>query len=150
MALKGNPQTFRNGTVIVTPITQSLVATANATSIPLVIKSGSIDGEIEVAEAPTNQNGTLVAYGNAKTTLELSCYASQANLTAPFSNGTAWTFKRGDFLTANITAGSLSIIGTFMITKYATSLDPNDILNMDFSLQNHGDLTTENCTLVAN
>jgi hypothetical protein len=37
-----------------------------------------------------------------------------------------------------------------MITKYSTSLDPNDILNMDFSLQNHGDLTTENCTLVAN
>ncbi len=150
MALKGNPQTFRNGTVIVTPITQSLVATANATAIPLAIKSGSIDGEIEVAEAPTNQNGTLLAYGNAKTTLELSCYASQSNLTAPFANGTAWTFRRGDYLTANVTAGSLSVVGTFMVTKYATSLDPNDILNMDFSLQNHGDLTTENATLVSN
>jgi hypothetical protein len=146
---KGNPQTFRNGTVIISPITQNLVANSTG-NVPLVIKSGSIDGEIEVAEAPTNQNGTLVAYGNSKTTMELSCYVSQSNLTAPFSNGTTWTFKRGDFLTANVTSGSLSIIGTFMITKYATSLDPNDILNMDFSLQNHGDLTTENCTLVAN
>ena len=146
---KGNPQTFRNGTVIISPITQNLVANSTG-NIPLVIKSGSIDGEIEVAEAPTNQNGTLVAYGNSKTTMELSCYVSQANLTAPFSNGTTWTFKRGDFLTANVTSGSLSIIGTFMITKYSTSLDPNDILNMDFSLQNHGDLTTENATLVAN
>jgi hypothetical protein len=149
MALKGNPQTFRNGTVIITPITQSLVA-ANGTAVTMVIKSGSIDGEIEVAEAPTNQNGTLVAYGNAKTTLELSCYASQANLTTPFANGTTWLFKRGDYLTANVTAGSLSVVGTFMVTKYATALDPNDILNMDFSLQNHGDLTTENCTLVSN
>jgi len=150
MAVKGNPQTFRGGTVIVTPITQSLVATANATAIPMVIKSGSIDGEIEVAEAPTNQNGTLVAYGNSKTTLELSCYVSQSNLTTPFANGTTWNFKRGDYLTANVTAGSLSVLGTFMVTKYATALDPNDILNMDFSLQNHGDLTTENATLVSN
>jgi len=149
MALKGNPQTFRNGTVLISPITQNLVANSTGNTT-LVIKSGSIDGEIEVAEAPTNQNGTLVAYGNSKTTLELSCYVSQANLTTPFANGTAWTFRRGDYLTANIAAGSLSIVGTFMVTKYATALDPNDILNMDFSLQNHGDLTTENATLVSN
>lgn len=147
---KGNPLTFRNGTVTVTPITQSLVQTANATAIPLVIKSGSLDGEIEVAEAPTNQNGTLVAYGNSKTTMELSCYVSQTGLTAPFSNGTTWNFRRGDYLTANVSAGSLSVSGMFMVTKYSTSLDPNDILNMDFSLQSHGDLTGENATLVAN
>jgi hypothetical protein len=37
-----------------------------------------------------------------------------------------------------------------MITDLKHSLDPNDILNVDLSLVNHGDLTTNNLTVLAN
>lgn len=150
MAVKGNPQTFRGGTVTITPITSNLTPVANATAVPLIIQEGSISGEIAVDEASTNTAGVLLAYGNAKTSIDLSTLVSQSNLTTPFSNGTAWNFKRGDLLTANITSGSLQVVGTFMVTGYDSSLDNEKKTNMDFKLQNHGDLTTENVSIVTN
>jgi hypothetical protein len=150
MPIKGNPQTFKGGTVLLTPITANGVIQANATAISLIIKSGSFDESVESAEAPTNTAGTLVAPGNEKVSLELSGYISQGNLTTPFANGTTWNLKKGDYVTGNITVGSMNKIGTFMITDQKHSLDPNDIVNIDLSLTNHGDLTTNNMTILAN
>lgn len=150
MPIKGNPQTFKGGTVLLTPITANGVIQANATAISLIIKSGSFDESVESAEAPTNTAGTLVAAGNEKVSLELSGYISQSNMTAPFANGTTWSLKKGDYVTGNITVGSMNKVGTFMITDQKHSLDPNDIVNIDLSLTNHGDLTTNNMTIIAN
>lgn len=150
MPIKGNPQTFKGGTVLLTPITANGVIQANATAISLIIKSGSFDESVESAEAPTNTAGTLVAPGNEKVSLELSGYISQGNLTTPFANGTTWNLKKGDYVIGNITVGSMNKIGTFMITDQKHSLDPNDIVNIDLSLTNHGDLTTNNMTILAN
>lgn len=149
-AAKGNPQTFKGGTVLLTPITLAGVIQANATAISMIIKSGSFDESVESAEAPTNTAGTLVAAGNEKVQFEISAYVSQPNLTAPFANGTTWALKKGDYVTGNITAGSMNKVGAFMITDLKHSLDPNDILNVDLSLVNHGDLTTNNLTVLAN
>jgi hypothetical protein len=126
------------------------VIQANATAISLIIKSGSFDESVESAEAPTNTAGTLVASGNEKVSMELSGYISQSNMTTPFANGTTWTLKKGDYVTGNITIGSMNKVGTFMITDQKHSLDPNDIVNIDLSLTNHGDLTTNNMTILAN
>jgi hypothetical protein len=142
LALKGNPQTFRNGTAIVTPVTQFGVVQANATPINVVIKSGSFDGDATEAEADTNIFGRLITSGNQKSSIELSAYISQANLTAPFANGTAWPMTMGDYLMANITAGTTNISGMFMISKQSQAYDPNEVLNLDLTLTSHGFLTT--------
>lgn len=150
MPIKGNPITFKSGTVLLTPVTLGGVIQANATAISLIIKSGSIDESVEAPDAPTNTAGTLVAAGNEKVKLDLSAYVSQSNLISPFANGTTWSLVKGDYVTGNITTGSFSKIGTFMITDMKHSLDPNDILNVDFSLVNHGNLATNNLTVLAN
>jgi hypothetical protein len=150
MPIKGNPLTFKGGTVLITPITQSLVQVANATAISMVVEKGSISGEVSVSESSTNTGGILLAAGNAKTTIDLTTMVSQTNLSTPFANGTSWTFKKGDFLTANIVSGSLSVVGTFMVTGYDLGIDNDDNLAFDFKLQNHGDLTTETANLVTN
>jgi hypothetical protein len=140
----GNPLTFKNGTLQVTPLTQNGNITANAPIINLVVKSGSFESDATEAEADTNIFGRLITSGNQKSTLEMELYISQANLTTPLTPGTVWPMTGGDYLTANLTTGMANIIGTFMISKQSLpSLDPNEVLNFSVSLTSHGNLANQ-------
>ena len=142
-ARSGNPLTFKNGTIQVTPQTQYGVITNNAPIINLVVKSGTMESDATEAEADTNIFGRLITSGNQKSTIEMDLYVSQANLTAPLAPGTVWPMTGGDYLTANITTGMAQIIGTFMISKQSLSLDPNEVLNLSISLTSHGNLANQ-------
>ena len=139
----GNPLTFKNGTIQVTPQTQYGVITNSAPVINLVVKSGTMESDATEAEADTNIFGRLITSGNQKSTIEMDLYVSQANLTAPLTPGTVWPMTGGDYLTANITTGMAQISGTFMISKQSLSLDPNEVLNLSISLTSHGSLANQ-------
>lgn len=149
--INGNPLTFKNSTVVVTPVTVNGMA-ANATNnapINIVVESGSHDGDATEVECDTNIFGRLVVSGNAKHEIEMSAYISQANLTAPLSPGTSWPMTFGDYLSANITAGMVNIVGTFMISKMGTpTFDANEKLNLDMTWASHGNLSVYKAGIV--
>lgn len=145
---KGNPQTFKGGTLTITPWMIDGVPQANATSANLVITSGSWSNDGAAVEVETNTFGRLVVSGNRKVEVSLSAFVSQANLTAPLANGTDWTIKTGDYANVTITAGTFSAQGIFMISQEDTTLDPNEIMNLDLTLMSHGDITVNTKKIV--
>jgi hypothetical protein len=52
------------------------------------------------------------------------------------------SFKTGDYLNANLVAGSLNYEGEFMLESLKTSLDAADFVTLDLSLKNNGDPRT--------
>lgn len=138
---KGNPQTFKGGLLTITPYLIDGVSPANATAANMVITSGSWSNDGAAVEAETNTYGRLVVSGNRKVEISLSAYVSQANLTSPLANGTDWTIKTGDYANVTITSGSFSAQGIFMVSQEDTTLDPNEIMNLDLTLMSHGDIT---------
>jgi hypothetical protein len=143
MAHLGRPVSFKNGNI--TLVTQD---TTPAT-FQLAIKSGSLTDEVNEIEAPTNCSGTLVSSGAAKVSLSASCYISASGL----ANGTASAnftagMKPGQYVTANIVNGCQSYGGEFMITKFESSLDPNDNHNLDLSLVSNGDVSVRTNAVV--
>jgi hypothetical protein len=141
--INGNVLTWKGGTAILTPMTVNGGTLANSTNngpINLVVKNGSRDGDATEAEADTNLFGRLVTSGNAKTSLELSAYVSQANLTAPMTPGTPLLIMEGDYVNAEIKGGMTTLSGVFMISKISETYDPNEVMNLDLSLSSHGNL----------
>lgn len=152
--INGNVLTWKGGTVILTPLTVNGGTQANSTNngpINLVVKNGSRDGDATEAEADTNLFGRLVTSGNAKHSVELSAYVSQANLTSPMTPGTPLLIQEGDYVNAVIKGGMTNIEGTFMIAKISETYDPNEVMNLDLSLSSHGNLkVSQHGVLTAN
>lgn len=143
MSHLGRPVSFKNGNITIT--------TQDTTPVVynLAIKSGSLTDEVKEIEAPTNCSGTLVSAGAAKVSLSASCYISASGLAngtgaTAFSNGT----KPGQYVTGNITNGCQSYGGEFLITKFESSLDPNDNHNLDLSMVSNGDVSVRTNAVV--
>lgn len=146
---KGNPQTFKKGTLTITPWMIDGQPVANGTTANMVITSGSWSNDGASVDAETNVYGRLVVSGNQKVEISLSAYISQANLTAPLAEGQDWLLKQGDYGNVTITAGSFQASGIFMISQEETALDPNEVLNLDLTLQSHGDVDINTKKIVA-
>lgn len=143
MANLGKPVSFKNGNITIT--------TQDTTPVVfnLGVKSGSLTDEVTEIEAPTNCSGTLVSAGAAKVSLSASCYISASGL----ANGTSSAnftagMKPGQYVTANITNGCQSYGGEFLISKFESSLDPNDNHNLDISLTSNGDVSVRTNAVV--
>ena len=141
MAMKGKPVTFKNGTITLTPLDQT-TGTANTTAaINLIAKSGSLDDNVSVAEANVNCVGKIRAAGSLDVSIEVNAFASSLIGTGN-ANGTLLPFKTGDYLNANLTAGSINYEGEFILESLKTSLDAADFVTLDLSLKNNGDPRT--------
>lgn len=148
---KGNPQTFKKGTLTVTPWMIDGAIVANATSANMVITSGEWSNDGAAVDAETNTYGRLVVSGNQKVEVTLSAYISQvdANLTAPLAPGQEWLLKQGDYADVVIDAGTFQAAGIFMISQESTTLDPNAVMNLDLTLMSHGDVDLNTKKIVA-
>jgi len=148
---KGNPQTFKKGTMTVVPWMIDGQVVANGTPANMVISTGEWSNDGASAEAETNIYGRLVCSGNQKVEISLSGYISQSdtNLTTPLAPGQDWLLKQGDYANVTITAGSFSASGIFMISQETTTLDPNEVMNLDLTLMSHGDVDINTKKIVA-
>ena len=141
MAMKGKPVTFKNGTITLTPLNQT-TGTANTTAaINLIAKSGSLDDNVSVAEANVNCVGKIRAAGTMDVSIEVNAFVSSVTGTGN-ANGTVLPFATGDYLNANLVAGSLNYEGEFILESLKTSLDAADFVTLDLSLKNNGDPRT--------
>ena len=148
---KGNPQTFKKGTMVITPWMIDGQIVANGTPANMVISSGEWSNDGAAAEAETNTYGRLVVSGNQKVEISVTGYISQGdtNLTTPLAPGQTWELKQGDYAAVLINAGSFSAGGVFMISQETTSLDPNEVMNLDLTLMSHGDVDVNTKKIVA-
>ena len=148
---KGNPQTFKKGTMVITPWMIDGKMVANGTPANMVISAGEWSNDGAAAEAETNTFGRLVVSGNQKVEISITGYISQedTHLTAPLAPGQAWELKQGDYGNVTITAGSFSAHGIFMISQETTSLDPNEVMNLELTLMSHGDVDVNTKKIVA-
>lgn len=134
MAKKGNPTTFRDGSMELTPLTDG----TPGTGIHLIIKDGSISDEVDEVEAPGNCIGVMIAPGPPKVTITGTAYVSSAknaNVT-----GSNITMKTGDYCNLEVINGMLDYEGEFMASKFDVSLDPTDATTIEFTFRSNGDV----------
>lgn len=143
MAHKGLPQTFKNGTVKITPITAGRVPAVSPTQITLINAGGSTNGTTAVSESSTNTEGVLTAMGNSKEALELTAIVSQDDIPTPFTDPDAFPLFDGDYVTVEVKADAFEREGIFAISGLRTSLDADERMHLEMTLTSHGHLTTK-------
>lgn len=143
MAHKGLPQTFKDGTVKLTPVTIGGVLAVSPTAITIINAGGSAQDESATSESSTNTEGVLVAFGNSKTRIELTGIVSKGDAPAPFVDPDAFLLVDGDYVTAEIKAGDYEREGYFGISSLRTSLDADERMHLEMTLVSHGKLSTK-------
>jgi hypothetical protein len=143
MAHKGLPQTFKGGTVTLTPITLAGVPAVDPDPILIVNAGGTSADDSATSESSTNTEGVLIAFGNSKTKIDLTGIVSKDTVPSPFTAPDAFGLRDGDFVTAEIKAGSFEREGIFGISSLRTSLDSEERMHLEMSLVSHGHLTTK-------
>ena len=143
MAHKGLPQTFKDGTVKLTPITLNGVLAVSPTAILIVNAGGSVQDESATSESSTNTEGVLVAFGNSKTRIEITGIVSKGDAPAPFTDPDAFGLMDGDYVTAEIKSNDYEREGYFGISSLRTSLDADERMHLEMTLVSHGKLATK-------
>lgn len=143
MPHKGLPQTFRNGTVTITPITTGRTPAVSPTAIKVVNAGGSTSSQTATSESSTNTEGVLIAMGNSKETIELTGIVSVADAPTPFVDADSFLLVDGDYATVEIKADAFEREGIFGISALRTSLDNDERMHLEMTLTSHGHLTTK-------
>ena len=142
MAKKGNPVTFKSGVVNLAKVANGTAA--NGTNF--LIKSGSIEDSVAIAEGASNCVGTLRAAGASTTSMNLTVYISDTGYTPA---GVDTGFVPGDIVKANVTNGMLEYVGEFIVESFNASLDPQEMTTVEIALQSNGDMTTRKTGVVS-